>query len=448
MSVSLIGIISAFIGVVGHFRDIRFLIYAFVISTLFVSSSAMDIGRKPITLSFLFLAFLVLYLLRTPHFVAQLLRIIQTNRAALAFFIYFFYALIITIVNPFIFEGEVWVFLFSQFGQGLQLLSFSGSHVAQIIYAIASLFIFLLIIYLMTLRMEFIDVIAKALLWLGVVNICFGLLDILIFYAGFPDVISFFRNAEYAMLDQTFGEVRRIAGVFPETSAFSSFTITIACFSYFLWRAKYLRRLSGFVTSTSLLFVLIATSTSGYVGIAIFVLLAALAEIPDLRKGLLNKTIFFTILTSIIMLVLLFAIFYEEVFLVLDAAVFNKMSSQSGVERMEWNMMAWDSFIQSNGFGVGLGGNRSSSYLMVLLSNVGWIGFLLYFFALSQVFRGSMPALTTEHSAIASAAKKCLIVSLLPAMAGATVPFQGSLFYVLLAVASLKTLKEHNQLRQ
>ena len=58
--------------------------------------------------------------------------------------------------------------------------------------------------------------------------------------------------------------------------------------------------------------------------------------------------------------------------------------------------------------------------------------------AVIYVMKGSFIAENTEQSAIGSAAKKGALVALLPAMAAATAPFQGTFFYILLALANIR----------
>ena len=433
------GVITALLGIWGQLAGVRFLVYSLVISSLFVATSAISLAGKPILVAFLLLAFLLLYLIRTPGFLHRVWYLIQNNQAIKWFTAYCVFAVIVSVVAPTVFAGQVKILTFSAEGVFVGDLNFNTGHIAQIIYALAALTIFLTVSFIIQTNKSFQSVFASAILWMGVINIFFAVSDLLNFYIGFPDIISVFRNAEYAMLDQSFGSVRRVAGIFPETSAFGSFTAAVGCFAFFLYRAGFRSQLSRNVAAASLLLVVLATSTSGYVGLAMFALLVALSEMRQLRRGYLSKVVFFAAISGLSVALLMFILFYEQIMLVLDAAVFNKLGSDSGMERFSWNSLAWGDFLETYGFGVGLGGNRASSLLIVLLSNVGWIGFTLYCMAFFHVMKGSFIAQDSEQAVIGSAAKKGVLVALLPAMAAATAPFQGTFFYILLALANIRT---------
>ena len=226
-------------------------------------------------IAFVFVGFLGLYLFRVKNSSHLLLYIFQNNSAVKWFSLFVLYSVILSIIAPTVFGNEVRVISF--FGGKIEAgyLTFGGGHIVQIIYAVMALVIVLVVSSLMSLDKRILEYFALAILWMGALNIVFAVADLLNFYIGFPDIINVFRNAEYAMLDQSFGSVRRVAGIFPETSAFSGFTAAIACFAYFLYRSRVYPQLSFWVTVSSTVFVLIATSTSGYVGLAMFALLIA-----------------------------------------------------------------------------------------------------------------------------------------------------------------------------
>lgn len=438
MSVSIFGFLAAVLGFAGQLLGIRFLIFCFVISALFISTSAISLGGKPVLVTFVFLGFIILYLLRVKNFGKHLLQVLQNNSAVKWFAMFVLYSILVSFITPAIFGGEVRVVSLFMGKIEAGFLTFGGGHIAQIIYAVMALVIVIAVSSMVSLDKRMLEYFALAILWMGALNIVFAVADLLNFYIGFPDVINVFRNAEYAMLDQSFGSVRRVAGIFPETSAFSSKTAAIACFSYFLFRAQIYPRLSFWITVLSTLFVLIATSTSGYVGLAMFALLIALSELPNIKVGTMSKVVFFSALFSVAVALVLSTVFYKEAYMIFEHAVLNKLDSDSGVERMQWNEYAWGDFLETYGLGVGLGGNRASSYLLVLLSNVGLVGALLYVAAFVSVLKGSVEPNTPTQSVIGSAAKRSLLVTMLPAMASATAPWQGAIFYIFLALANTK----------
>lgn len=438
MSISIFGLLAAVLGFAGQLLGIRFLIFCFVISALFISTSAISLGGKPVLVTFVFLGFIILYLLRVKNFGQHLLQMLQNNSAVKWFAIFVLYSILVSFITPAIFGGEVRVVSLFMGKIEAGFLTFGGGHIAQIIYAVMALVIVLAVSSMVSLDRRILEYFALAILWMGALNIVFAVADLLNFYIGFPDIINVFRNTEYAMLDQSFGAVRRVAGIFPETSAFSGFTAALACFAYFLYRSRVYPQLSFWVTVLSTVFVLIATSTSGYVGLAMFGLLIALSELPNIKVGTMSKVVFFSALLSVAVALVLSTVFYKEAYMIFEHAVLNKLDSDSGVERMQWNEYAWGDFLETYGLGVGLGGNRASSYLLVLLSNVGLVGTLLYVAAFVSVLKGSVETNTPTQSVIGAAAKRSLCVAIFPAMASATAPWQGAIFYTFLALANTK----------
>ena len=110
--------------------------------------------------------------------------------------------------------------------------------------------------------------------------------------------------------------------------------------------------------------------------------------------------------------------------------------SASGIERSEWNASAWDNFLQTYGFGVGLGGNKASSFYLVLLSNVGWFGLVLYIIFFFSVLKGRLRQSEVTYNAVSGAAKAAVLVMLAPALFSATSAFVGTLFCLLLPLAA------------
>jgi hypothetical protein len=73
---------------------------------------------------------------------------------------------------------------------------------------------------------------------------------------------------------------------------------------------------------------------------------------------------------------------------VVDASIFDKMSSSSGTERAKWNEQALVNFTDTHGFGAGTGSVRASSFPIAVLANIGVFGALTYGVFLLQVLLG------------------------------------------------------------
>jgi hypothetical protein len=73
---------------------------------------------------------------------------------------------------------------------------------------------------------------------------------------------------------------------------------------------------------------------------------------------------------------------------VVDASIFDKMESSSGIERAKWNDQALVNFFDTRGLGAGDGSVRASSFPLAVLGNIGVFGALTYGAFLLSVFFG------------------------------------------------------------
>jgi hypothetical protein len=106
----------------------------------------------------------------------------------------------------------------------------------------------------------------------------------------------------------------------------------------------------------------------------------------------------------------------------LETMVFNKLSTDSGIERSAWNQQAVQDFIDTWGIGAGNGSVRAASFLAAVLASLGVVGTLTYGAFLVCVFLGNRePAsLDPYENAVRSAAKSaCLGWFLASSVAGA-----------------------------
>jgi hypothetical protein len=118
-----------------------------------------------------------------------------------------------------------------------------------------------------------------------------------------------------------------------------------------------------------------------------------------------------------------------------DLLIFNKSSSDSGIQRDSWNTFALQNFFDSWGFGVGLGTVRVSSFPLALLSNVGVPGTILYLLFVATSLGRSLGTPRSFPADVRLAARNaCLALIMGDALAASTVE-QGLLFYILAATA-------------
>ena len=435
MSISIFGLIFFLLGAIAQLKKPSFIIYVLVLSTVLGAASAFDLAGKPILPGIFMLGFLCLYLLRVKDIEKYVIQAFQENPSVGYLLIFTAFSCLVSFFLPKFFGGEVWVYNVRDGQIVEQLLVFSGSHIAQILYMLAT-FLFFLTVIILVRQIKYMIVFADALLVLGFINIVLGLSDLVFYNLGMTDYLTYLKNANYAIVDQSMSGVRRIAGSFSETSSFSGFTSGLLTFSFFIYRSGYRKKLSGFVALFSFLLVILATSSSGYICLAMLAVVLMYTERDYLFSGQLTKGSFLIVFFSFFTACTLMLLFPQQVLSILDSAIFNKLDSDSGIERSEWNASAWDNFLKTYGFGVGLGGNKASNFLLVLLSNVGWFGLVLYVLFFFSALEGRSTQSDATYNTISGAAKAAVIVTFVPGLFAATSVFKGAFLCMLLPMAA------------
>ncbi|WP_428820452.1 O-antigen ligase family protein [Microbulbifer sp. MCCC 1A16149] len=436
MGFSLGGLMLTALGSWAQVRKPTFIVMLFVVSALFGASAAVTLhflGGRPIQPVTFMLPFILVYVLRMPKAVALIKKALVEDRAVLALIAFTVIAIMASIFSPLFFQGDVLVYNVEKGNFVLKALEFGGSHIAQIIYLLGAVVCFVIVVGLSR-TPSGMEMFANALITLTAINALFGVLDLMTFYMGFPEALMFIKNAGYAMVDQSMHGIRRISGVFPETSAFSGFSVGLLGFNLALYLKGYCQRYTGILSLVTAFLLLMTTSSSAYLGLVGVVIMVIMIERDRLLRAKIGKNVFWASLLALGVAFFLLVVFTEDVFAILESAIFSKMESDSGIERMSWNHQAWNNLIDTQFWGVGLGGNRASSFLMVVLSNVGVIGLVAFLLFLGYAVRGRQVSDSKDENIVAAAAKAGALVILLPAMASATSFFLGMLFYILLGL--------------
>ena len=194
-------------------------------------------------------------------------------------------------------------------------------------------------------------------------NLVFAALDLITFYTNTAEILSFIRNANYGLLNDTeLGGSKRIVGSFVEASSFGAMTLGYFAFSGKLWLEGVHPRLTLILAGLSFGSLLFSMSSTALVGLGAFLIVAYLHTIFNaVRRPPNLQTWWFIAATPIAAPLVMVAIALNEssstyVGGLLNELVFNKMSSESGTERSSWNAQGLQNFIDTFGFGVG---NRS-----------------------------------------------------------------------------------------
>jgi hypothetical protein len=220
--------------------------------------------------------------------------------------------------------------------------------------------------------------------------------ELINFYTGVGFPAEFFHsNAGYAVAyGQTFDDIPRISGPFPEPSSMGYF---FGGLIFFGWQ-RY--RTSPTLWSCGLLLVCVAAlilsaSTTGYVALAIF-LLVVLQDLVFgsagfiagmIKGGRRELTLTLTFLLVIAAVAFFIVLAWDTLRQVFQIVVFEKRESSSFDQRSGADLMALNIFMQTGGIGIGLGSHRPNNMVMTLLSNVGIAGFVSFVFFIFQLFR-------------------------------------------------------------
>lgn len=281
-------------------------------------------------------------------------------------------------------------------------------------------------------------------LWCGL-HAGMGVLDLAGKLAGAGDVLQPIRTASYAMLtNSNEGGFFRIAGAYSEASAFGTASLACLAFTYTYWR-KTGSLLAQWLSAVLFALLILATSSTAYVGLTILVVPVAFSLGRSMTQGRLNsdELLILGALVSIIFVALAISLYDERFFdpfiQLIDSMVINKANSASGMERAYWNMKSLQAFTDTNGLGVGFGSSRASSWVIAMLSQMGVVGALLMATLLAVVARGMghMAAwVDPEADAIVASVRACALASMVAAslVSGSADP--GMLFFIALAVIS------------
>lgn len=356
------------------------------------------------------------------------------------------YALVITLIGPRLFAGEIMVFSMDRnvVGYRLRWDVFSGlsplvptkGNVSQLAYFLVTFAVFMMVLSLA--RREGPALIHKALLGAGVVNMALAAIDL----AGGGALLSVVQTATYSYLtDVQLLGVQRVTGGFPEASSFGGFTAVLAAYFTRLWLSTR-DTPTGLVGLGNLLFgMLSVSSTFIVVASGVALLMGAQLVVSLLRgRGVSRRSKSFVLLglcaASAVVLSMVATPAGVVVVDFLDHLIFSKSGSVSGFERGKWAVRGLEIGAESYGLGIGLGSTRSNGFLSVWISNVGIVGTLLFawicktlLFARSSSFRS--PADRAYFSAAATAIAGLLIGGL----ASATTPDPGLHFALLGALS-------------
>lgn len=449
MSFEPIGAIAVLIGLLMLRLGPGFGIWAIAMSCLLGAAAVVKLpmlGDASVLPAHFLSLFFVLSILLRPAMRAAALRSLQYPGPGFLFAGFVIYGVLSALFLPRIFADMTHVYSLSRMGEFVGIVATPlqprASNITQAAYLFGNLVMFAAAAgYIASGGARNA---ARAFVGAGVALLCFAALDLATYHTGNGEALALIRNANYRILgDGEIGGFKRIVGSFTEAGAYAYAAIGLYAFSLQLWLTGQWPRLTGTVAILLLSTILLSTSSMAYATILTFSVItfaACLGRLAGNRATAQGAIYLFASPVILLMLVvgaMLVPQAWAAITGLFDATVVNKLASQSGVERAQWNVQAMRSFADTFYLGAGVGSVRTSSLLVAILSNTGIVGLLLFLAFLARIAFNSAP-LTHSDGRIAIAGSSACIALFIAGSVSATsvdlgLPF--SLFAALSAAA-------------
>lgn len=226
------------------------------------------------------------------------------------------------------------------------------------------------------------------------VHLALGAIDIATQALHLTGLMDWARTANYSLtLGQRLAGLNRMIGGFPEASSYGYMLLGLFGFWLSYWtRQDGPSRLPAILAVLTGLALLRSTSSSTYVGLALFLIVFAIGNLPRSASGRISQrsAAIAVVAAALVPTMVMASVTAYEVSPAiadfLDRALFTKLDSDSGIERMTWNLQALRNFWDTGMLGAGLGAVRASNWLVAALATVGLPGTLLLIGLLWRLF--------------------------------------------------------------
>lgn len=389
MQLEIIGVITLLAAVAILWLGPGFGIYATTIATIFGAAAAVklpSLGDASVPPAPLIAGFLAIAMAMDARLRSAALQRLLFPSAGFWLMAFTAYALVAAFFLPRIFENMSHVYVLARNDASVGIVTMPlaprASNVTQSAYLLINLVCFACVAGYAVRGGAL--TIARAVLAASTLILIFAAADLVTYFTGTADLLSVIRNANYRILDDgEIGGLKRIIGSFSEAGAYSYAALGCYAFALSLWFDRVKSRLTGLLALMLGLTLLLSTSTTAYFALAIHTALLVMICVASLRLDVDARRRAGPVLTIVGLLVLAGAIVvlvpsvWNAVSQIFDATVVNKLTTQSGVERLRWNEHAFRAFLETSGLGAGTGSVRASSLIFAALANVGVLGFLL-----------------------------------------------------------------------
>jgi hypothetical protein len=451
MSIEVIGIITLLMGVLSFVFGLTFAIQTFIVSTLFGASAAVIItamSNANVQPAHLLLLFFAVFVALRPELRRNAMDCLYFPNAGFWLLLTVVYGISSAALMPRLFAGVTDVFAVrSEGGPMLVPLAPTSGNLTQTAYFITD-FLCFIGVYSCASTKDGQRSVARGLLLCAAINLLFAAIDLLTYWTGTGDALAFIRNASYRLLNDTeISGYKRIVGSFSEAASFAYITLGMLAFSGRLWLSGTYSKVTFPLMVLSLVALMFSTSTTAYVGLGAFLTLIYIDSVArTLTRAVSVETFCFACILPIVLLIFFIALglndaqwlYFEGLF---KEMVLNKLSSNSGVERTAWNERALRVFVDTDGFGAGIGSLRASSFPIAVLASVGVIGAATYgLFLVYVLWRPGRRRRSGEETETIwnLAAKWACVALLIAASIAGSFPDLGLIFFVFAALASAR----------
>ncbi len=442
LTLHLIGILTIIAGAIGVWRGHTVIVALMIAASIFGAAAALYVSANDIGPAQLLLCFALMSLVLRPGQISQIVTVMQPPKPGFWLACFIVYSVATAFFLPRILAGVTDIVpLGTMADQNVSAsvpLGPVSSNFTQSFYLVGSGLCFLLVAGAASTRAGF-KTVTYAVIMYCFLNILTAIADMVTSLAGNPDLLKFMRNARYDFLNEArlFG-MKRIAGAFTEASAFARATMGALGFTATLWLCGRHKWITGPLALLSLIAVAISTSSTGLAVLPFMLAVLMFTAVTHAgRRAASAGTPVLVALGLIALIVitvsaiLLNPTVSATISAYADLLVFNKMETESGIERSSWNVIGLQNFVDTWGLGVGLGTTRSSSFAVALISNVGVVGIILYFvFMYSTYLRPDQNTYPYPRDVKLSARNAAIGLLLTDVLASSSVD-QGFLFYAL-----------------
>jgi hypothetical protein len=417
--------------------------------TPFAGVAALDLpalGGASITPANFFLLFYLLRIVAMRGGAARLGAELGPRRSLFPFLMLIIWILGSAILLPRLFTGMTYVFSLERTltpATGPSPLHPTSGNISQAVYA-AGGFAVACITSALARQRGGAEAALRAIIVVTTINMAFAVVDLVAnaVHAGF--ILDVVHTANYSFLaGDEVGGVKRLTGSFPEASAFAYFSISLLGLNLAFFVMNLKPRITGPATILLTIFIVLSTSSAGYAGLGAlyggFFVYAVVAAITRRRKRPISIALALggCGIIALAIIILFVPSVAKIAWNVIEESLIQKGASDSAYERGSWNIQAMQIFRDTHWLGAGIGSTRVSNYVLVLLSNLGIIGLVLFVVLILRLVTGRLASHPkTLASKITFAARSAILASLVPPLFVGTVYDLGTMFYLLVGLAA------------